>query len=425
MENLLLLSIILIFFVTVSVIGAVFLTRIFIRKTVGQGSNLPTTPDLSDSEPPDLEPPDLDLTEPSEEPSSHSPQTSPDSDDDSQKAILWLARFFVILLYATLSLIPPILFVVYVPQARPYSALTLLASPIFWFWMFFMSKVNETEIAVLVRLGKPIKIVKRGPIMRYSFIDKIISFSLESKKEIVGSAEEEGVPVLDIYTKDKQYIVVKMELLWRAVDPLKYLINRTIVEDGVTIKGFMIAAVRKYCGGYEMEDILENGKKQLPGEIYNDLALLFFNWGIEGVGDPRIIDLDPIKIIKEEMKGAAAARYNKVKTIIQAEATAKQTIILAEAQRDQRIELAKAQEKEGIVKATVNAKEVELRQKAKIEALGITPGEEAIQYDIAEKFIDRALANVQNFTTFDLKGLARIAQEMYEAFRGQDKDKKD
>ncbi len=363
-------------------------------------------PEISDLEPPDLEPPDL---------------TSPDSDDNSQKLILWIARAFVLLLYGAFSFVPPILFIVYVPQARPYSALTLLISPIFWFWVFFVSKVGETEIAVLVRLGKPIRIVKRGPMLMYGFIDKMVRFSLESRKELVGSAEDEEGPTLDIYTKDRKYIVIKMELVWRVVDPLKYLINKIIVEDGVTIKGFMIAAVRKYCGSHEMEPILENGKKELPIEIINDLTPLFVDWGIEGVGDPRIIDLDPIVLIKQEMKDAAAAVYNKVKTIVNAEAQAEKTLIDAEAQKEQRIKLAVAQEKEGFTQAAIDAKEVELRQKARIEALGISKGEEAVKYDLTEKMITEAFKNIDNLTVFDgTAGIVKIIQEAIKSFKDKE-----
>lgn len=350
----------------------------------------PFDPDSPDSEPPNL--------------------TSSDSDDASQKLILWIARVFIGLLYTALSFVLPILFIEYAPKAMPYSVLTLIASPIFWFWVFFFDKVNETEIAVLVRLGKPIRIVKRGPILRYLLIDKIISFSLELKKEIVGSTEEESGS-LDIYTQDNKYIIIKMEQLLRVIDPLKYLINRAIVEDGVTIKGFMIAAVRKYCGSEDMEYILKNGKKNLPEEINNDLKPLFFDWGIEKVGDPRIIDLDPIESIKNEMKDAAAAVYNKIKTIVNAEAQAEKTIIDAEAQKEQRMKLADAQEKEGFVDAAINAKQVELRQKARIEALGLKPGEDAVRYDITEKMITEAMRNMKNLTTVDGTGIARILQE--------------
>lgn len=359
---------------------------------------------MADSYSPDFDP--LDQDSPDSEPS----DSSPDSDDESQKLILWIARVFVGLLYTVLSFVLPILFIEYAPKAMPYSILTLIASPIFWFWVFFVDKVKETEIAVLVRLGKPIRIVKRGPILRYRFIDKIINFSLEIRKEIVGSTEEESKS-LDIYTQDNKYIIIKMEQLWKVIDPLKYLISKAIVEDGVTIKGFMIAAVRRYCGSEDMEYILKNGKKNLPEEINNDLKPLFSDWGIEGVGDPRIIDLDPIESIKTEMKEAAAAEYNRTKTLIQADAQAKQIVILAEAQREQRIKLADAQEREGFVEAAVNAKQVELRQKARIEALGLKPGEDAVRYDITEKMITEAMRNIKNLTTVDGTGIARILQE--------------
>lgn len=231
---------------------------------------------------------------------------------------------------------------------------------------------------------------------------------------------------LDIYTKDGKYILAKIVLLWRVKEPLKYFMNQRVAEDGETIKSFMLAAARKYAVEKNMEEILRNGKTELPEIIKTDLVGrvgrtifeegIFPQWGIELIS-VRVVDLDPIPEIKQEMKKRAEAEYQRDKTIIDAEAQKKKTILDSEGQKEQRINLAEAKRQEGFAEADINAKQIEKRIEAQKKALGLS-SKEARDYDITVKMITEALSKA-NITTFDTQGIVRIATEIAKAIRGE------
>lgn len=220
----------------------------------------------------------------------------------------------------------------------------------------------------------------------------------------------------DLYTKDGKYILAKIVLLWRVKEPMKYFMNQKIAEDRETIKSFILAAARKYVTEENMEDILHNGKTKLPGIIKEDLKDILTEFGIEIVGAPRVVDLDPIPEIKQEMKKRAEAEYQRDKTIIDAEAQKRQLILTSEAQKEQRINLAEARKQEGFTEAEITAKQIEKRIEAQKKALGLS-GKEAREYDIMIKMITEALSKA-NITTFDLAGIARILPEVTKMIKG-------
>ena len=92
-----------------------------------------------------------------------------------------------------------------------------------------MSPVRE---GVLSRMGERIRVIKEGPYLRFPGFDKVAVFSLEQRETTVPSEEKEQTDK-DAYTEDKNYLLPVIVVIWKVVDPMKFIEVASIIDNAI------------------------------------------------------------------------------------------------------------------------------------------------------------------------------------------------
>ena len=164
--------------------------------------------------------------------------------------------------------------------------------------------LNEYERGVIFRLGRIIDAKGPGLIMLIPVIDRMTRVSLR----IVTL----DVPNQDVITRDNVSIKVNAVVYFRAVDPVKAIIE---VEDYfVATSQLAQTTLRSVCGSVELDEILAHRDK-VNGQIQEILDKHTDPWGIKvSTVELKYIDL-PQDMQRAMARQAEAERERRAKVI--------------------------------------------------------------------------------------------------------------
>jgi membrane protease subunit HflC len=201
--------------------------------------------------------------------------------------------------------------------------------------------VDQTESALVVQLGKPVKAVEDpGLHFKTPFIQQVIKF--ENRLLIYDASPSV------IITKDKKNLVVDNYAKWKIIDPLKYYQTvRNEIGAQSRLDDIIFSKVREELGKHDLADIVAKTRASLMEDVTiksNEAALSF---GIE-VADVRIkrADLPPEneRAVYERMKAEREREAKRYRSegeeralAIRAQADRDKTVILSEAQREAQV----------------------------------------------------------------------------------------
>lgn len=201
--------------------------------------------------------------------------------------------------------------------------------------------VDQTESALVVQLGKPVKSVSEpGLHFKTPFIQQVIIF--ENRLLLYDASPSV------IITKDKKNLVVDNYAKWKIIDPLKYYQTvKNEIGAQSRLDDIIFSKVREELGKHNLLDIIAKTRGSLMEDVTvksNEAAKSF---GIEVV-DVRIkrADLPPEneRAVFERMKAEREREAKKYRSEgeeralgIRAKADRDKTVILSEANRKSQV----------------------------------------------------------------------------------------
>ena len=195
--------------------------------------------------------------------------------------------------------------------------------------------VDQTESAIVVQLGKPVRVI-HDPGLHYKLplIQQIISFDNRLLEYDAAPAE--------ILTKDKKNLVVDNYSRWKIVDPLK-LYQTVKNERGAQsrLDDIIYSQLRVELGSYTLTEIVSGSRNEIMLKVTKKSSEIARDYGVE-IDDVRIkrADLPPEneKHVYGRMRAERERQAKKYRSEgeeeslkIKANADRERTILLAEA----------------------------------------------------------------------------------------------
>ncbi len=204
-------------------------------------------------------------------------------------------------------------------------------------WGTVLYTVDQTEVAIVLRLGKPLG-GPRGPGLhfRIPLVESVIKYDA---RQLEYDAEAR-----EIISKDKKNIKVDNYARWRIVDPLKfYQTVRDEIGAQSRLDDIIYSQVREQLGKFTLLEIVATERSAIMAEVTRQTAKSAAEFGIEVV-DVRIkrADLPPAneKAVYARMKAERTRQARKyraegeeVARQVRSQADKEKAILLAEAYR--------------------------------------------------------------------------------------------
>ncbi len=208
--------------------------------------------------------------------------------------------------------------------------------------------VDQTEYALVIQLGKPVKAVKEpGLHFKLPFIQQVISF--EKWLLIYDSSASE------IITKDKKKLVVDNYAQWKIIDPLKfYQTVRNEIGAQSRLDDIIFSKLREELGKHDLADIVAKTRSQLMEEVTRKSNETAKSFGIEIV-DVRIKRADLPPQNERAVYGRMRAEREREAKRYRSEGEEKALEIRAMAQKEKTIILSEARRKSQILKGEGDA----------------------------------------------------------------------
>jgi membrane protease subunit HflC len=202
-------------------------------------------------------------------------------------------------------------------------------------------KVDQTQSALVIQLGKPVKTVSEpGLNFKKPFVQKVVYFD---KRLLIYDA----TPSV-IITKDKKNLVVDNYARWRITDPLKYfqtMRNETGAQ--ARLDDIIFSNVREELGRRNLIEIVAESRAELMEQVTEKTNIKAKEYGIEVI-DVRIkradLPLENERAVFERMRAERQREAKKYRSEgeeralgIRAQADKEKTIIISEAQRKSQV----------------------------------------------------------------------------------------
>jgi membrane protease subunit HflC len=147
-------------------------------------------------------------------------------------------------------------------RAGGVAAVAVLAMAIAWTGMF---TVDQTQQALLVRLGDPIRtLTQPGLYFKIPLVDSVVFL----EKRLL----DLEVPAQEIIASDQKRLVIRSFARYRIVDPLKfYQAVGSVAEANSRLSSMQISALRRVFGELSFIQILRSERPQLMSSMLNQL----------------------------------------------------------------------------------------------------------------------------------------------------------
>ncbi|MDX1341294.1 FtsH protease activity modulator HflK [Reinekea sp. G2M2-21] len=204
--------------------------------------------------------------------------------------------------------------------------------------------VDESERAVVLRLGKFYSVENPGLQMKIPFIDRI------ADKVNVTQVREHSLKN-SMLTADENIVEVSMTVEYRAADAKAYVLN--VRDPQSTIAHAAESALRHVVGSARLEQILTVGRDQVQALVKERLQTYLDNYdvGIQ-LAQLKITDAAPPSAVQDAFDDVIKAREDQQRLVNEAQAYANQIVPVAQGQAQRQLAEAEAYRQEVVAKAT-------------------------------------------------------------------------
>lgn len=217
--------------------------------------------------------------------------------------------------------------------------------------------VDQTQQAIVVRLGKPVGDIK-GPGLHFKLpvVHEVIFF--ENRLLEYDSAPAE------ILTEDKKALVLDNYSRWRISDPLRfYKTVRNIRGAQARLDDIIYAQLRVELGRHSLTDIVSKVRSDVMEKVTAKSKTIAEDYGIEVI-DVRIKRADLPPENENAVYGRMRAERERKAKQYRSEGQEESLKIKADADKDRTILLAEAYEKAETIKGEGDAAAVKIYAKA-------------------------------------------------------------
>ncbi|WP_034414015.1 SPFH domain-containing protein [Candidatus Photodesmus blepharus] len=243
--------------------------------------------------------------------------------------------------------------------------------------------VPQNRAWLIERFGKYQSTKEAGLNFIIPFIDSVAAD--RSLKE-----QAQDVPSQSVITKDNISLAVDGVLYFRVLDPYKATYG--IDDYNFAVTQLAKTTMRSELGKLELDRTFEE-RNQLNSNIVTSINQAAEPWGIQ-VLRYEIKDIVPPNSIMESMEAQMKAERVKRAKILESEGDRQAAINVAEGKKQARVLAAEADKSEQVLSAEGEAKAILSVAQAQAKALQLvgeaadtTPGQKAIQLDLATKAI--------------------------------------
>jgi modulator of FtsH protease HflC len=205
--------------------------------------------------------------------------------------------------------------------------------------------VNQTQQALVVRLGKPVRVITEpGLNVKVPFVDSVIYvdkriLSIESPaQEVIASSQDNGVAGAD---QAGERLVVDAFARYRIMDPLKYYqtVGPTGADPQLAI--LLNSALRNVLGGATLPDVVRDKREDLMAKMREQIDRGAVQFGIHVI-DVRIRRADLPEQNSQAVYQRMQTERQREAAEFRAQGSQKSQEIRAKADRDVTVLLAEA-----------------------------------------------------------------------------------
>jgi membrane protease subunit HflK len=204
--------------------------------------------------------------------------------------------------------------------------------------------VDESERAVVLRLGKFHTVQAPGLQMKIPFVDQI------ADKVNVTQVREHSLKT-SMLTADENIVTVAMTVEYRAADAKPYVLN--VRDPESTMAHAAESALRHVVGSARLEQILTTGRDQVQALVKERLQTYLdsYDVGLQ-VGQLKVTDASPPSAVQDAFDDVIKAREDQQRLINEAQAYANQIVPVAQGAAQRQLAEAEAYRQEVIARAT-------------------------------------------------------------------------
>ncbi len=208
--------------------------------------------------------------------------------------------------------------------------------------------VDQTENAIKIRLGDPIRVIKEpGLHFRIPFITEI--WKIDQRLIL------HDIPPGAIITQDKKTMLVDNYSKWRVTDPLKfYQTVRNMVGAQARLEDIIYSQVREILGRYTLAEIVSDQRADLMVQVTDNTRNQVTGFGIE-VLDVRIKRADLPQENSQAVFGRMEAERARIAKRYRSEGDETALRIRSGADREKAEILSTAQRESEIVRGQADA----------------------------------------------------------------------
>lgn len=207
--------------------------------------------------------------------------------------------------------------------------------------------VDESERAVVLRLGKFHSVQPPGLHLKIPFVDLI------ADKVNVTQVREYSLST-SMLTADENIVEVSMTVEYRAADATSFVLN--VRDPQATIAHASESALRHVVGSARLEQVLTNGRDQVQAMVKERLQTYLNSYDVGVRLDQlKITDALPPAAVQDAFDDVIKAREDQQRLINEAQAYANQIVPVAQGQAERQMAEAEAYRQEVIAKATGEA----------------------------------------------------------------------
>ena len=216
------------------------------------------------------------------------------------------------------------------------------------FVLYFLSGIfiiNPAERAVTLLFGRYYQTLGPGLHWAPRGIQQWQIVNIEQIKQYNYSSE--------MLTRDENYAVVDVSIMYRISEPEKYLFNVTKPE--VSLTEAVASSLRQVVGQTSLESILTTGREKVRAEVELQLNEIIDNYGMGiTITDVKLQDAKPPHQVLRAFDDAVKAREDKQTSINRGQAYANEKVPVAKGRALRVINAAEARKEQLIFEAMSN-----------------------------------------------------------------------
>ena len=175
--------------------------------------------------------------------------------------------------------------------------------------------IKEAEKGVVLRFGQYVGVSEPGLHWQATFIDKVYPVNVTNIRSISASGS--------MLTADENVVKVELEVQYKVADPYLYLFSS--VNANASLREATDSALRYVIGHNIMDDILTTGREAIRTSTTEEIERILgpYKLGLQIV-DVNVLPARPPEEVKDAFDDAIAAQEDEQRSILEAEAYARQ-----------------------------------------------------------------------------------------------------